>query len=322
MATSKRTKTILVTGCAGFIGSNFVTAFKKKFPAIRIVGIDDLSSGRRDALARGITFYEGSITDGPLLDRIFKKHRPEYVFHFAALPRISLSVREPARTSAVNIGGTVLLLEKARDYGVKRFIFSSSSSVYGNNTSLPLVESKHAPNPVSPYATQKYTGERFCKMASDLYGIDTVCLRYFTVFGPGQFGDSPYATIISAWLTGTYFPKKKELFLEGNGLQSRDFCYVDNVVQANIKAMQAKKPFNGEAFNIAHGERTTLREVKKKIEQYVGRTLELQKRPTRPGDVRHTHADISKAKKHLGYKPKVGFDRGLQRTIEWFKTLI
>lgn len=312
-------KTILVTGCAGFIGSNFVRDFKKQFPKINIVGIDDFSTGRRSALDKAIIFYEGSILDEKLLEKIFRTHKPEYVFHFAALPRVSYSLERPHKTTLVNITGTVALLEKAAKYKVKRFIFSSSSSVYGGAKKLPTKESENIPNPKSPYGLQKYACEPFCKMFGDLFGLDTVCLRYFNVFGPGQYGDSPYSTVISAWLESLYFPKKKKAFLEGDGTQSRDFCYVDNVVQANILAMKAKKNFNGEVFNVAHGERTIVNEVKRLIEKYTGKKLQLEKRPARAGDVRHTQADISKARKLLGYQPKIKFEEGLKKTIQWFE---
>ena len=193
-------KSILVTGCAGFIGSNFVRQFKEQFPKVRVVGIDDFSTGRRDAVHPSIAFYEGSITDGELLDSIFKTHKPEYVIHFAAVPRVSWSVLHPAETTAANILGTVTLFEKARDYKVKRVVYSSSSSVYGGAKILPTKESENPPNPVSPYGLQKYVGEPFGKIFSDLYGLDVVSLRYFNVFGPGQYGDAPYSTVVSAWL--------------------------------------------------------------------------------------------------------------------------
>jgi len=153
----------------------------------------------------------------------------------------------------------------------------------------------------------------------DLYDLDTICLRYFNVFGPKQYGDSPYSTVVAAWLEAVYFPKKKIAFIEGDGNQSRDFCYVDNVVEANILAMQSKKKFGGEFFNIAHGERTNLLEVKKLLEKYSGKKIDLEKRKPRLGDVRHTHADISKAKKWFGYKPTVNFEEGLKRTVEWWE---
>ena len=316
----KKKPSILVTGCAGFIGSNFVKTFKKKYPKRTIVGIDDFSSGKREALDPSITFYEGSILDTALVEKIFKKHKPEYVFHFAAVPRVAYSVEHPVETTGVNIVGTVNLLNQAAKHNAKRFIFSSSSSVYGGAKKLPTKESENLPSPKSPYAAQKFAGEPFCAIFSELYDLDTVCLRYFNVYGPGQYGDSAYSTVVSAWLESLYFPKKKKGFIEGNGTQSRDFCYVDNVVQANIKAMQAKKPLKGACLNVAHGERTTVNQVKKLIESHTSRSLsDLEKRPPRRGDVRHTHADISAAKRLIGYKPEVSFEEGLKRTVAWFE---
>lgn len=312
-------KTILVTGLAGFIGSNFVKRFKTRYPQTEIVGLDNFSTGRRDALDKSITFYEGSITTLSLVDKIFKKHRPEYVFHFAAVPRVSYSVEHPAETTDHNITGTVVLLEKSRDYKIKRFIYSSSSSVYGGAKTLPTKESENSPQPISPYGLQKYVGESFCQIFSNLYGLNTVCLRYFNVFGPGQYGNSAYSTVISAWLTALYFPKRKKCFLEGTGKQSRDFCYVENVIDANILAMEAKGPLKGDVLNIAHGARTTLLEVKRLIEKFSGKKLDLKKRSPRLGDVRHTHADISLARKKIGYTPKIKFADGLQKTVEWFE---
>jgi len=310
---------ILITGCAGFIGSNFSQQFRKKFPKAEIVGIDNFATGRKDAVSKDIVFYEGSMCDGKFLDKIFQKHKFEYVFHFAYIPRVSFSVQFPAKTAQNNIGGTAMLLEKCRDHKVKRLMYSSSSSIYGGAKILPTKEKDNLADPKSPYALQKYTDEMMCKMFGELYGLDTVCLRYFNVFGPGQYGDSPYSTVVSAWLTALYQPSKKKAFLEGNGKQSRDFCYVDNVVNANILAMQSKKKFMGEVFNIAHGERTNLLEVKKLIEKYSGQKIEPEKRLSRLGDVRHTHADVTKAKKWFGYEPKVKFEEGLQKTVEWWK---
>ncbi|MBI2482413.1 MAG: NAD-dependent epimerase/dehydratase family protein [Candidatus Vogelbacteria bacterium] len=313
-------KKILVTGCAGFIGSNFIKQFKKKWPKTKIIGLDNFSTGRQDALDPSIIFYEGSILDETLLEKIFSKHKPEYVFHFAALPRVSYSIEHPRHTSEVNIIGTIALLEAAKNHNVKRLIYSSSSSVYGGAKKLPTKESENFPDPKSPYAVQKYIGEPFCKIFSELFGLDTVCLRYFNVFGPGQYGNSPYSTVISAWLESSYFPNQKKAFIEGAGNQSRDFCYIDNVVRANILAMQSKNNFKGEVFNIAHGNQITINEVKKLIEKYTNKKLMLEKRPSRLGDVTRTCADISKAKKFLGYQPVVDFDEGLRRTVVWFES--
>ncbi len=310
-------RTILVTGPAGFIGSNFVRQFKDQFPKTQIIGIDNFATGRRDAIDPSMKLYEGSVTDAALLEKIFSAHKPEYVFHFAAVPRVSFSVENPTLTTEANITGTVAVLEAAKNHGVKRVMYSSSSSVYGGALKMPTRESENPCDPKSPYALQKYAGELFCKVFSNLYGLDTVALRYFTVFGPGQYGDSPYSTVIAGWLEALYFPEKKKGFLEGDGAQSRDFCYVDNVVTANILAMQSDKKFSGEAFNVAHGERTSLNEVRSMIEKYTGKKLDLESRPPRLGDVKHTHADVSKAKEWFGYDPKVKFEEGLKQTIEW-----
>ena len=320
-------KTILVTGCAGFIGSNFVKQFGIKYPKTKIIGIDDFSTGRRENVEalrgaqgkKSFIFFKGSILDKKLVEKIFGKYLPEYVFHFAALPRVSYSVEHPRETSEANIIGTVAFLEAAKKYKTKRFIYSASSAAYGGAKKLPTKESENCPDPKSPYAVQKYAGELFCRNFSELLGLDTVSLRYFNVFGPGQYGDSPYSTVISAWLEALYFSKKKKAFMEGDGKQSRDFCYIDNVIQANILAMKSVKNFNGEVFNIAHGERTSLLEVKKLIEKYTGKKILLELRPARLGDVRHTHADISKAKNRFGYRPVVSFENGLKKTVEWFE---
>lgn len=313
-------KTILVTGCAGFIGSNFVRQFRARFPESEIVGIDNFSTGRRDAIHPEMILYEGSILDRQLLENIFVKHRPEFVFHFAALPRVSYSVENPVETSEANIIGTISVLDASRKSGVKRFIYSASSSAYGGAKVLPTRESENPPDPKSPYALQKYTGEIFCRMFSDLYGMDTVSLRYFNVFGPGQYGNSAYSTVISAWLESLYGFTDLMPYLEGDGFQSRDFCYVDNVVQANIKAMLYEGNFKGDFFNIGNGEQTSLREVKDLIEQMTGKKLTLVSKPPRSGDVRDTKADISKAGERFGYKPEISFRDGLGKTLDWFKS--
>ena len=312
-------KSILVTGCAGFIGSNFTKTFLARFPNTRVVGIDNLSSGRRSAIAKGVVFYKGSIGNRELLSRVFKKHKPEYIFHFAALPRVSYSVDHPTETTDTNVTGTVALLEAAGHHKVRRFIFSSSSSVYGGAKKMPTKESENPPKPISPYSLQKYEGELYCELFYKLYGIDTVALRYFNVFGPGQYGDSAYAMVIGGWLEALYFPKGQKPYLEGDGLQSRDFCYVDNVIQANISAMRAKGVLGGRVFNIGGGERTTLLKVGQLIEKHTGRKLKLERRPPRLGDARHTLADTSRARAVLGYRPTVGFEEGLIRTIRWFE---
>lgn len=313
-------KTVLITGCAGFIGSNFCRYFGDKFNDFKMIGIDDLSSGRISEIDKRVLFYKGSITNINFVEKLFIRHKPEYVFHFAAIPRVSYSIENPTKTTEANVLGTVVLLDMSRKFGVKKFILSSSSSVYGGAKKMPTKESENKPDPKSPYAGQKYCDEIFCKIFSQIYKLETICLRYFNVYGPGQYGDSAYSTVISAWLEALYFPNNKKAFIEGDGRQSRDFCYVDNVVQANIKAMQTKKISYGEIFNIAHGERTTLNKVKMLIEKYTNKKLDLESRKVRLGDVKHTHADITKAKKWLSYKPEVNFEEGLKRTVDWFKS--
>lgn len=306
---------ILVTGTAGFIGGNFVRVFKNKFPRVQLIGIDVKKSKAGEDV-----FYHGSICDEKFLAAIFKKHKPRFVFHFAAIPRVTYSVLHPAETAHTNIYGTTLLLEMCRDYSVKRFIFSSSSSVYGGAKKLPTKESENFPNPQSPYAAHKYACEIFCRLASELSGVDTVSLRYFNVYGPGQYGDAPYSTVVSAWLEALYFGKMGKPFLEGDGKQSRDFSYVDDVVDANIKAMQYRGNLAGDVFNVGCGSQTSVLTVKRLIEKYTGRHLTPGKRPPRPGDVRHTRADISKAERVLGFIPAVSFKEGLKRTVLWFES--
>lgn len=310
---------ILVTGCAGFIGSSFVDYVIANHPHIKIVGVDNLSTGRRSAINKAIDFFEGSILDEDFLRQIFNQHNIEYVFHFAALPRISFSVNNPVLTTRTNVEGTVSLLTVAKDYQVKRVVFSSSSSIYGGADRMPTTETENPANPKSPYAVQKYAGELMCRVYSNIFDLDTVCLRYFTVFGPGQYGDSPYSTVISAWLESLYYPEVKKGFIEGDGEQSRDFCYVDNVVRANLLAMEAPGKLNGMVLNIAHGEQTSLNKARKLIEKYSKQRLSLEQRPPRLGDVRHTYADISLAKKIIGYEPNVNFEEGIKRTVEWFE---
>lgn len=309
--------TILVTGCAGFIGSNFSAEFHRQFPASTIVGLDDLSTGKPEAIDPSVVFYKGSITSAALVEKIFSKHKPEYVFHFAALPRVSYSIEHPRETSEVNIGGTITLLEASKKFGVKRFVFSSSSAIYGNIAKLPTKEYQEIYDPQSPYAVQKYSGELFCAQFSKLFGLDTVSLRYFNVYGPGQYGDSPYSTVIASWLEGAYF-KRSRPYLEGTGKQSRDFCYVADVVAANILAMQCKQKLSGMAVNIGSGKVVTIAEVKTAIERHLGAKLPLEKRPRRKGDVLATRADIGRAKKILGFTPRTNFEEGLRRTVEWF----
>ncbi len=313
-------KRILVTGSAGFIGSNFVNYFIKKNPSATVVGIDDLSTGKKTSVNPKSIFYKASILDSRKTDYIFKKHKPEYVFHFAALPRVSFSIKEPVITASVNINGTINLLDKSKKYGVKRFIYSSSSSVYGNTKSIPTPEDEAGKDFTSPYALQKYTSEKYCKIYSNIYGLDTVSLRYFSVYGPGQFGDSPYSTVISAWLD-TLSKKSKSGYLEGDGTQTRDFCFVDDVVDANYKAMICKKPLRGIALNIGSSKNLNLLQVKDLIEKVTKTKLDVEQRPQRIGDIKDSYADIGLAARTIGYKPKTQLHKGIYRAWDWYKKL-
>ncbi len=310
---------ILVTGCAGFIGSNFVNNYLKKFPKNTVIGLDDFSTGKKENVNKKIIFYKGSILNKNFLDKIFKKHKIDYLFHFAALPSVSFSIANPYHTSLINTLGTIHLLEFSHQYKIKRFIFSSSAAVYGNAKNLPIKELASQVKPASTYALQKYSAENFCQLFSSLYNLDTVCLRYFNVFGPGQFGNSAYSTVISAWLEALYFPNNKKAFIEGNGKQTRDFCYVDDIVNANILAAQSKQKLNGQVINIASGKKTSLIEIKNIIEKLTGKKILLEKRPPRVGDIKDSVAEIKLAKKLIKFQSKTSLERGVEKTIKWFK---
>ncbi len=313
--------TLLVTGCAGFIGSACSRALAKRFPEAVIVGIDDLSAGKRDAVPEGVRFFKESILDEVRMNALFAEYHPEYVFHFAALPRVAYSVQKPVLTSQVNIVGTTILLEAAHAHGTKRVIFSSSSAVYGADSSIPTLETASC-GPTSPYAAQKLAGEELCRVYSRSLGLDTVCLRYFNVYGPGQRGTDPYSTVIAAWLEAAYFGQERRAYIEGDGSQSRDFCYVDDVVEANILAMQHASLLRGEAVNIASGEGISLRDIRERLEQVVGKPLDLEQRPPRIGDVMHTLASTKKAEDLLGFTAQMSLERGVVQTDAWFRALV
>ncbi len=314
-------QSVLVTGVAGFIGGNFARKFRESFPRTNIIGLDDFSNSSPESVPTGITFYQGSIADPVILDKIFSEHTPEYVFNFAAKSSVPLSVDKPVATTDDNVSGTVNLFKKAADYRVKRVIHSSSSAVYGTAKKLPTKESENIPDPVSPYGAQKLAIEPFAKIFGQLYGLDVVCLRYFNVFGPGQRGNSPYSTVVSAWLEALYFPQNKKAVLFGDGLNRRDFCYVDDVVDANIACMMSANDFRGEVFNIGSGKYISVNEVQELIEKQTGKKLDLERLPARAGDARDTLADISKAAEWFGYAPKISFEAGLARAVGWFEQL-
>jgi UDP-glucose 4-epimerase len=305
----------LVTGGAGFIGSNLAEALLRRGERVRI--FDDFSSGKRENLksfADDVEVLEGDLRDMDAVRRAVDG--VSGIYHQAALRSVPRSVDNPLATNDVNITGTLQLLMAARDAGVKRVVAASSSSVYGANEDLPKREDQML-LPVSPYAASKLAGEHYCRIFTRLYGLETVSLRYFNVFGPRQDPDSQYAAVvplfIQAGLDGV------PLTVHGDGMQSRDFTYIDNVVQANLRAMEAP-PAAGEAFNIACGSRYTLMDIVHAIERDLGRTLTCRHTPPRAGDVRHTLADIGKAERLLGFKPTIDFDEGMARTVAYIKS--
>lgn len=308
-------KRVLVTGGCGFIGSNLSAALDSK--GFKVTIVDNLNSPRADYKKflcenKGLTFIKECFSSDTVLDMI-KKNNFDFVFHVAAIPRVVYSVENPFETTDVNVSKTVKLLEACCG-NISRFVFSSSSSVYGGAETLPTPTS-HLKDPKSPYAWQKSSIEDIIKIMCNLNGLDAVSLRYFNVFGPGQFGDSAYATAVSAWCHA--IKNKKSLRKDGTGEQSRDMCYVDNVVQANILSIQRTDSFSGECLNVACGDRTSNNEILQFLENSFG-SLEIKEAPFRPGDVMHTQADISLTQELIGYEPKVRFWEGLERTLEWW----
>jgi nucleoside-diphosphate-sugar epimerase len=305
---------ILVTGGAGFIGSHIVERLVKDGHGVRV--FDNFSTGRRENLAAvvgRIEFFEGDIRDFPAVCQAVRSC--EVVFHEAALCSVARSVENPKDTNAVNIEGTLNILLAARDGGTRRIICASSSSVYGDTPTLPKKETQ-PPAPSSPYAITKLTDEMYCTNFFQLYGLETFSLRYFNVFGPRQDPNSQYAAVIPKFISALIDGKPP--VIEGDGKQSRDFSYINNVVEANLAAMQATAGF-GETFNIACGQRTTVMQLAKQLAQLVGVAIKPVHVQARPGDVRHSLADISKAESVLSYTPRVDLTTGLKKTVEWYQ---
>ncbi len=303
----------LVTGGAGFIGSHLAERLVQEGIEVRV--LDDFSTGRRDnlaAIASCIELVEGDVRDYQVMCKSVRG--VDIVFHQAALCSVARSVEEPQNTNSVNIGGTLNVLLAARDERVKRVVYASSSSVYGNAPALPKHESQ-TPMPASPYAITKLTGELYCRTFYQLFGLQTFILRYFNVFGPRQVQDSPYAAVIPVFISALLRGEPPVVYGDGN--QSRDFNYVDNIVEANLLAMKAGAGF-GEAFNVACGQRTTVAQLADYLAVLLNITTKPVHRQPRPGDVRHSLADITKAETILGYQPNTTFSVGLERTVEWY----
>ena len=304
----------LVTGGAGFIGSHLTEELVRRGHRVRVA--DNLSTGKRSNLdhVQGVEFLEGDLADLDFAHRAVAGC--EYVLHQAAIPSVPRSVKDPITSNRANVDATVNTLVAARDAGVKRLVFAASSSAYGNTPTLPKHEEMPT-SPLSPYALQKVVGEQYLQMFTRLYGLETVSIRYFNVFGPRQDPSSPYSGVISVFASALIDNRSPKIY--GDGEQTRDFTYVANVVDGVLRACEAPGA-SGEVINVATGGRISLNELFRTMRGLVGGTVEPTYDEPRAGDVRDSQADITKARRILGYQPIVSFEEGLRRTVEWYKT--
>lgn len=306
----------LITGIAGFIGSSLARAVLAQGDQVR--GVDNLSTGRRQNIAEvanRIDFRDADLLD---LDAMKDACRGvDYIFHEAAIPSVPKSVLDPLGSNRANVDGTVHLLIAARDAKVKRVVYAASSSAYGDTPTLPKHEGM-TPNPISPYAVAKLTGEYYMTSFYRCYGLETVSLRYFNIFGPRQDPSSPYSGVLAKFITQML--NREQPTINGDGTQSRDFTYVDNAVEANLLAARAPAALvAGHVFNVATGTRADLNETFRLLKNITGFSGEVKYGPDRAGDVKHSLADLARTEKHLGYKPKINFEEGLRRTVEWYR---
>jgi len=307
----------LVTGGAGFIGSHLAEALLRRGEAV--VVLDNFATGRRENLAAALAarrpgkpepmVIEGDVRDPAAVRRAMSG--VTHVLHQAALASVPRSIAEPLASHEVNATGTLNLLLAAREAGVTRFVYASSSSAYGDSPTLPKVETM-ATSPLSPYAISKLTGEHYCRVFSTLYGLETIALRYFNIFGPRQDPNSQYAAVVPRFLTAAFEGRSPIVY--GDGRQSRDFTYIDNAVDANLKACEAAAGAVGRVYNVACGTSATLLEMLSVIETITGKAIHPVHEAGRAGDVRDSLADISAARQLLGYAPSVEFEEGLRRT--------
>jgi len=310
----------LVTGGAGFIGSHLAEALCRR--GARVVALDNLSLGKTENLnwRRGgdkLEFVEGDIRDEKLLAKIMPGC--DWVFHEGALPSVPRSVTQPLESNGHNLDGTLKVLLVARDAKVKRFVFASSSSIYGD-MDAPLKHEGLPPNPLSPYALQKYAAEKYAQLFHSLYGLETVSLRYFNIFGPRQAFDSPYSGVIAKFCTAMLRGEAPVIF--GDGQQSRDFTFVDNAVAANLLAAEAPaERAAGKVFNVAAGQSISLLQLVAELNQLTGQKLQPRFEPPRAGDVRSSQADISAAQRHLGYQVNIAWAEGLKATLDFYRQI-
>lgn len=306
----------LVTGGAGFIGSNIVRKILEQGNFVRVV--DNFSTGRKGNIKEFLGNLNFELMEGDLADlEVAKKSVKDmdFVLHQAAIPSVQRSVEDPLRSNNANINGTLNILLASRDEKIKRFVYAASSSAYGDSSRLPKKEDMPA-MPISPYALTKYVGERYCQIFWKLYGLPTICLRYFNVFGPNQDPNSQYSAVIPKFIQALL--KKERPIIYGTGEQSRDFTFVDNVVDINLLSVKTENG-SGEVFNVGCGDQINLNQLLEMLRGLLGVDIKADYREARLGDVLHTKADISKAKKILGYSPKVGIKEGMIKTIDWYK---
>ena len=306
----------LITGGAGFIGSSIGRALLARGDRVRI--IDNFSSGRRENFAdyaRDVELIEADILDPAALRRAVEG--VEVIFHEAAIPSVPKSMAEPIENHEANASGTLRVLHAAKQAGVRRVVYAASSAAYGDAPELPKLETM-APAPISPYGVSKLAGEYYCQVFAGAYGLETVCLRYFNVFGPRQDPQSEYAAVIPKFITMALEGKQPRIF--GDGTQSRDFCHIENIIEANFKAASGDaRAISGRVFNIGCGQAVDLNHVVALIGDILGRKIEPFHAEERAGDIKHSWADISSARTRLGYTASVSFAEGLRRTIDWYK---
>jgi UDP-glucose 4-epimerase len=304
----------LVTGGAGFIGSHVVQRLVQRGERVRVV--DNLCTGRIERLGSvrsTIDFVEADLADPRVCDRVVDG--VTYVLHQAAIPSVQRSIRDPLSSNRANVTATLNLLESCRTRGVGRVVYAASSSAYGNTAVLPKQEDMPA-NPMSPYALQKFVGERYVRLYHELFGLETVSLRYFNVFGPSQDPQSEYSAVIPKFIDKLL--RGETLTIFGDGEHSRDFTYVDNVVEANLLALTATGAA-GKVCNIGCGTRISLNQLVTILEKIIGRKANVEYQPARPGDVRDSQADITRAKNLLDYSPQISIEAGLSKTVDWFR---
>jgi len=304
----------LVTGGAGFIGSHTVDELVRRGHSV--VVLDDLSSGQEENLCEvrnKIALVKGSITNLETVREAMQQ--AEYVIHLAARTSVPRSVKDPLETNRINVDGTLNVLVAARDNRVRRIVLAASSSAYGDTLTLPKSEDT-PPKPISPYGVSKYVGELYAQVFSRCYGLETVCLRYFNVFGPRQDPRSPYSGVLSRFAVAFLHGERPVIY--GDGEQTRDFTYVENAVLANLLACEVAGAA-GYVFNIGTGARISLKEVNNLFSRLSGHCIEAKHDPPRDGDIRDSQADISRAREFLGYRPTVQFEEGLRRTFDWYR---